>query len=67
VVAKRIKHPNVMTIEGVAPKLFKYCMVSPWMEGGNMLEYVRKYPKVDRLGLVRPHVENLIPCSLDLS
>ncbi|KAF9643164.1 kinase-like protein [Thelephora ganbajun] len=47
-----MSHPNILSIEGVAPKLFKFCMVSQWMERGNILEYVRKYPEVDRLELL---------------
>ena len=30
----------------------QFCMVSPWMENGNILNYTRKYPEVNRLRLV---------------
>ncbi|KAF9647762.1 kinase-like protein [Thelephora ganbajun] len=52
IVSKRMSHPNILSIEGVAPELFKFCMVSQWMERGNILEYVREYPRVDRLELL---------------
>ena len=46
-------HPNVLRIEGVAPDLFPYCMVSRWMESGNMLEYLNQSQgHIDRLELV---------------
>ena len=54
VVCKRAKHPNILSIEGVAPRLFEFCMVSRWMENGNILSFVTKYPAVNRLELVRP-------------
>ena len=53
IIYKRVEHPNVLPIEGVAPALFEYCMVSRWMENGNILNYVANYPGADRLELVR--------------
>ena len=47
-----VKHPNVMSMEGVAPKLSKFCMVSEWMENGDLLQYMRSYPGANRLELV---------------
>jgi hypothetical protein len=47
-----VRHENVLNIEGVIPELFEFCMVSRWMDNGNMLEYVRTKEQVDRVGLV---------------
>jgi len=48
-----MNHPNVLRIEGVAPRLFECCMVSKWMEHGHMLDYLnRSREPVDRLELV---------------
>lgn len=47
-------HPNILSIEGVAPKLFEFCMVSQWMANGSILAYVTKHPGANRLELVRP-------------
>jgi len=52
IVCKRVKHPNVLSIEGVAPKLFEFCMVSQWMVNGNLLSYVEKYVGANRLELL---------------
>ena len=52
IICKRAKHPNILSIEGVAPRLFEFCMVSQWMPNGSMLGYVAKYPGVNRLELV---------------
>lgn len=51
-ICRRVRHENVLNIEGVVPELFEFCMVSKWMDNGNMLEYVRTKEQVDRVGLV---------------
>ncbi|KAF9642156.1 hypothetical protein BDM02DRAFT_3070496, partial [Thelephora ganbajun] len=48
----RANHPNVLSIEGVAPNLFEFCMVSQWMPNGNMLKYMEQYPGANRLELL---------------
>ena len=50
----RAKHPNILSIEGVDPKLFELCMISRWMDGGDVLRYLKNYPGTDRLELVCP-------------
>ncbi|KAF9647956.1 kinase-like protein [Thelephora ganbajun] len=52
IVLKRANHPNILSIEGVAPKLFKFCVVSQWMPNGGLLGYVTKHPGVNRLELL---------------
>ena len=52
IVCKRVEHPNILSIKGVAPGLFEFCMVSQWMPNGSMLAYVTQYPGVNRLELV---------------
>jgi len=54
IVCKRLKHPNILSIEGVAPELFECSMVSQWMPNGNLQGYVTEHPGVNRLDLVRP-------------
>lgn len=52
IVLKRASHPNILSIEGVVPNLFEACMVSKFMENGNIMVYVRKNSGVNRLELV---------------
>ena len=63
-----MSHPNVLRIEGVAPGLFECCMVSRWMEHGNMLEYLNRHQgPIDRLELVGrnpDHVNGVWLCLL---
>ncbi|KAF9646789.1 kinase-like protein [Thelephora ganbajun] len=40
VVSKRMNHPNILSIEGVAPGLYPFCIVTQWMLNGNMKEYL---------------------------
>lgn len=47
---KRLTHPNIMPLFGVT--LTPPQLISEWISGGNLQEYIEKYPDVDRLGLV---------------
>jgi len=55
-----MSHPNVLRIEGVVPDLFPCCMVSRWMDNGNLLDYLnqRREP-VDHIGLVRSNFDHV--------
>ena len=50
---KRLQHPNIVPFLGVPtntpPPLEIVC---EWMEDGAIIEYVRKNPEIDRVGLV---------------
>ena len=52
IISKRMTHPNILSTEGVRPDLFEFCMISRWMEHGDIMQYVKKQPEVDRLKLV---------------
>ena len=43
-------HPNVLSLLGVTIRPFQ--LVSDWVLGGNLLEYIQKNPDADRLRLV---------------
>ena len=45
-------HQNILSTEGVRPDLFEFCLISRWMEHGDIMQYVKKQPEVDRLKLV---------------
>lgn len=58
-VAKQVTHPNVLAIEGVLmTDDSKLSIVSPWMEHGNMHEYLKGNEVVDCVELVstRPYL-----------
>ncbi|KAF9647848.1 kinase-like protein, partial [Thelephora ganbajun] len=52
IIGRRVRHENVLSIEGVAPELFDLCLVSEWLDNGNMLQFVRTHEEVDRRSLL---------------
>jgi len=47
-----VKHPNVLSAEGVVRDLFEFGIVSRWMDNGDLLSYVIRHPGVDRLDML---------------
>ena len=62
---KALRHPNVLPLLGVIMNEHHFAMVSEWMENGNISEFVKQNPGVDRLGLVSflPKVQLSLPYS----
>ena len=52
VASKRMDHPNILSTEGVVPTLSRFCLALKWIVNGNMMQYVKNRPKVNRLELV---------------
>ncbi|SJK99362.1 uncharacterized protein ARMOST_02657 [Armillaria ostoyae] len=48
---RNLKHPNVLPFLGVSTKLFvpSFCLISPWMENGNIMSFLAANPGHDRL------------------
>ncbi|KAF9644383.1 kinase-like protein [Thelephora ganbajun] len=49
---KYVSHPNVLPFLGISETLFPFCIVSPWMSNGSIIEYTRKNKRVNRLQLL---------------
>ena len=47
---KRLTHPNIVPLLGVT--LVPPQLISEWMSGGDLRDYIRKNPDANRLGLV---------------
>ena len=47
---KRLTHPNIVPLIGITSNPLQ--LVSDWMPGGDLTEYIKKRPDADRLGLV---------------
>jgi len=43
-------HPNIVPLLGITTTPLQ--LISNWMPGGDLLEYIKKNPDADRLGLV---------------
>ena len=62
---KRLKHPNILPLLGITFTPLQ--LISSWMSGGDLPEYIKKRPDANRVGLVGvPHV-GLIPSLLPLT
>ena len=47
---KRLTHSNILPLLGVTIEGFQ--LISNWMSGGHLLDYVKNNPDTDRIGLV---------------
>jgi hypothetical protein len=50
-----ISHPNLLPIIEISETPFPFCVMSPWMPGGNIIQYTKANPGADRLTLVCVH------------
>ncbi|KAF9644753.1 kinase-like protein [Thelephora ganbajun] len=50
VIWKRLKHPNILPLLGVTTSPLQ--LISDWIPGGNLQEYIKKHPDTDRLQLL---------------
>jgi len=49
---QRLNHPNVVPSLGAASDIAELCAVSPWMPGGDLLQYLQKRPEANRLAIM---------------
>ena len=54
---KFLQHPNVLPLVGVTMSKTRFAMVSDWMKNGNINEFVKGYPEVNRFVLVSSPLE----------
>ena len=54
---KFLRHPNVLPLVGVTMSETRFTMISGWMENGDINEFVKAHPDVDRLELVGSPLE----------
>ncbi|KAF9649070.1 kinase-like protein [Thelephora ganbajun] len=57
---KFLRHPNVLPLLGVTMSEHQFAMISDWVANGNINDFVKAYPGVDRLGLLVGVAEGLI-------
>ncbi|KAK0435392.1 kinase-like domain-containing protein [Armillaria borealis] len=48
---RNVKHPNVLPFLGVNKEIFapSFCLISPWMDNGDIMSFLRRHPRLDRL------------------
>jgi len=47
-----LKHPNIIPLLGITIAPSSFQLISDWIPGGNLTEYIKNHPRADRLGLV---------------
>ncbi|KAJ6589216.1 kinase-like domain-containing protein, partial [Mycena capillaripes] len=53
VIWRQLSHPNVLPFFGIYYLDMRICLVSPWMEHGHLLEFLRNAPpSLDRISLI---------------
>ncbi|KAF9789442.1 kinase-like domain-containing protein [Thelephora terrestris] len=57
---RALNHPNLLPLLGVTMTENQLVMVSEWKPNGNIMEFARANPNVDRLGLLRGITRGLI-------
>ena len=57
---RALNHPNLLLLLGVTMAEKQLAMISEWTPKGNIMEFTRANPNVDRLGLVRFPLKTLI-------
>ena len=55
---KRLIHPNIVPLLGMTSTPLQ--LVSEWVSGGDLTEYIKKHPGADRLSLVRVPLLRLV-------
>ncbi|KAG5635033.1 hypothetical protein H0H81_012644 [Sphagnurus paluster] len=56
----QLSHPNVLPTYGLYRFRRRVCVISPWMEAGDVNKYLKNNPDVDRLQLAYDVVEGLL-------
>jgi len=49
---KQLDHGNILPFCGVSTSIADFCLVFPWYENGNIMEYLKTQSDVDRFALV---------------
>jgi len=49
---KYLKHANIVPLLGITITPSSFQLISDWIPGGNLTEYIKNHPGADRLGLV---------------
>ena len=63
---KFLRHPNLLPLIGVTMTETQFAMTSEWMINGNINDFVKAHPDVDRLGLVSYSFKVLFSISLTI-
>jgi len=63
VLMKHLEHDNILPFYGVPAVAADLCLVFPWYENGNIVEYLKRKPDIGRFAFVSMF-ESLLPPTL---
>jgi len=49
---KQLEHDNILSLCGISTTVADLCLVFPWYENGNIVDYLKKTPDANRFDLV---------------
>ena len=49
---KQANHDNILPFYGVSTAISDFCLVFPWYDNGDIMDYLEKNPDADRFELV---------------
>jgi serine/threonine protein kinase len=52
VLLKQTNHDNILPFYGVSTDVSNFCLVFPWYENGNIMDYLKENPDINRYYLV---------------
>ncbi|KAF9016270.1 kinase-like protein [Hymenopellis radicata] len=63
---RQLRHPSILPFYGVSDELFapRLCLISPWMENGTLVEFLKSNPQHDRMKAANILVKNDLSCCL---
>ncbi|KAF8998572.1 kinase-like domain-containing protein [Cyathus striatus] len=58
---RQLNHPNVLPFLGANDQMFhqRFCLVSPWMENGNIMQFLERHPNHDRFKAIQEIVNGI--------
>ncbi|KAF9022901.1 hypothetical protein BDZ89DRAFT_956203, partial [Hymenopellis radicata] len=58
---RQLRHPSILPFFGVNDKLFapRLCLISPWMENGTIVEFLKRNPQHDRMKAILEIAEGI--------
>ncbi|TDL14172.1 kinase-like protein, partial [Rickenella mellea] len=63
VVWRQLRHRNILPFYGIFKgdhTLDRLCLVSPWMDAGNIVKFLKQFPDSDRISMLADVVDGLI-------
>jgi serine/threonine protein kinase len=61
---KQIKHENILPFYGVSTTVSDFCLVFPWYSNGNIKDYLKRNPDINRFNLASTPKLNAHPLHL---